>query len=115
MDDDLEAILAADEAMIRDDGFAATVARSAGSRSKLRRGWLAAAGIVGLSIALFNLSALWKPVESAMESIAPAKLVLSLPVIDLSLQMRGESLIAIALGMVVLLTFATTRFVSDDL
>ena len=115
MGDDLEAVLAADEAAIRDDGFAAGVARNAGSRSKLRRGWLAAAGIVGLSVSLFSLSALWKPIGSVMDSIAPAQLVLSLPVVDLSLQMRGESLIAIALGMVVLLAFATARFVSDDL
>lgn len=114
MGDDLEALLAADEAAISDDGFSSHVARNARSRSTLRRGWLAVAGAIGLGVSLFSLSTLWKPVTAAIDTLAPGQLVLSLPVVDLSLQMRGESMLAVAFGLMVLLAVAATRFVGDE-
>lgn len=115
MGDDLEAMLAADEAAIKDAGFAARVARNARTKTNIRRTWLTIAGALGAGVSVYSLFSLSRPIESAMESMAPAQFVVSLPVVDLSLQMQGESLVAIGLGLTVLLAIAAARFASDDL
>lgn len=115
MGDDLEAMLAADEAAIKDDGFAARVAGNARTRTKFRRTWLTVAGALGLGVSVYSLFSLSRPIETAMESMAPGQFVISLPAMDLSVPMQGESLLAIGLGLAVLLAIAAARFASDDL
>ncbi len=114
MDDDLEALLAADEAAIKDGGFASRVVDHAHDRSRFRRGWLTAAGLVGLCGSVISMIALSGSVEAALEAAAPAQFVLSLPVVDLSFQMNGDLLMPLGLGLAMLLAIAATRFASDD-
>lgn len=113
--DDLETRLAADEASIRDDGFSARVTDQALNRSRFRRVWLAGAAFLGGAAASLSIAPLTSVLRGAMDNLAPAQFVLSLPVAELSMQLPGETLVGVALAGMIALGALAMRFAGDDL
>lgn len=114
MGDDLEAMLAADEAAIDDEGFAARVTEVAREGRWLRRGWLAAAGAIGAGAAGVGVVSLTSNMQGALAALTPAELVVSLPVADLAWQVPSGALLSIAVALAMGVAVAAAKLASDE-